>query len=180
MSTGTPEKGKRNYLDWKIVAIVAVVVVAMRLFVFSSFWVPSASMEPTFKTNTLIVATKEKAQRGEVIVFKAPHWGSDTNYTKRVMGVGGDTIGGCDNGGRLLVNGKPIVETYLNGETGCNFDPVTVPEGRLWVMGDNRGDSADSRYHTLVTGDVREGTVAEEDVAGVVHVTLWPPALVKS
>lgn len=175
-TTNTPSNKSAT---WRIFIGVAVLVTLLRAFVLSPFWVPSGSMEPTFAPNSLIVATKGEVKRGEIVVFKAPHWGGKTAYTKRVIAVGGDTVGGCDRGNRLMVNGEGMVEDYVaHGESGCNFDPVTVPEGRLWVMGDNRGDSADSRYHTLVSGSAHGGTIAEEDVKGVVHVTLWPPSRV--
>ena len=135
------------------------------------------------------------ANRGDIIVFDDPDdWlagSEDSNYTpnpvleviglapsdagnqlvKRVIGVGGDTVECCDAKGRILVNGIPIDETYLPPDTApseMEFS-VTVPEGQYWVMGDNRGNSADSRYH-------QDGQpfVPAENVVGTVFFVNWP------
>ncbi|MFV2120383.1 signal peptidase I [Streptomyces sp. Act-28] len=94
---------------------------------------------------------------------------------KRVIAVGGDTVE-CRKGGKVLVNGKALDETaYLYpGSTACDdepFGPVEVPEGRIWVMGDNRQNSLDSRYHRELPG---EGTVSNEEVVGRASVVAWP------
>jgi signal peptidase I len=96
------------------------------------------------------------------------------HLVKRVVGVGGDRVVCCDPQGRVTVNGVPLNEkAYLM--PGANpsdrrFD-VTVPKGRLWVMGDNRGNSEDSRFHQELPG---AGTVPEDDVVGKVWAIVWP------
>jgi signal peptidase I len=96
------------------------------------------------------------------------------HLVKRVIGVGGDRVICCDPQGRVTVNGVPLSEkAYLM--PGANpsdrrFD-VTVPKGRLWVMGDNRGNSEDSRFHQELPG---AGTVPEDDVVGKVWAIVWP------
>jgi signal peptidase I len=96
------------------------------------------------------------------------------HLVKRVIGVGGDHVACCDKQGRVTVNGFPLKEkSYLPKGTKPSerqFD-VKVPKGRLWVMGDNRGDSEDSRFHQDLPG---HGTVPEKDVVGKVWAIVWP------
>ena len=92
---------------------------------------------------------------------------------KRVIGVGGDTVMCCDAKGRLEINGTSINENYIyagNKPSDSNFK-VTVPKGFIWVMGDHRGDSADSRFHTE---DVHHGMVPLGDVVGRAEWVVWP------
>ncbi|MCU0263608.1 MAG: signal peptidase I [Candidatus Nanopelagicales bacterium] len=136
---------------------------------------------------------------GDVIVFKDPaNWLADPipvggvrgllseaaafvgilpattgdDLVKRVVGVGGDTIECCSPGGQIIRNGEPLDEPYIH--PGDPTDQVTfrveVPEGRLFVMGDHRSDSADSRYHL----EEDEGTVPVENVVGTAEVIMWP------
>jgi signal peptidase I len=95
------------------------------------------------------------------------------DYAKRVIGLPGDHVVCCDVGGRLTVNGTPLVESYLPVGTVASterFD-IVVSAGRLWVMGDNRNDSADSRAHL---GDPGGGTVPLDHVVGRVVAVWWP------
>lgn len=136
-------------------------------------------------------------QRGDIVVFDDPGgWldGSESaqasnpvqkalevvglfptggHLIKRVVGVGGDRVACCDDQGRLTVNGESIDEPYLM-DPGANaesrFD-VEVPEGYLWVQGDNRGNSADSRVHQ---GDPGGGFIPVESVVGKAWVRVWP------
>ncbi|NUP41675.1 MAG: signal peptidase I [Streptomyces sp.] len=97
----------------------------------------------------------------------------EQDLIKRVIAVGGDTVQCCDAQGRLLVNGTPLDEPYLypgNPPSLMTFKE-TVPKGRLWVMGDHRSDSADSRYHLRDPGD---GTIPESLVVGRAFVIGWP------
>lgn len=137
-------------------------------------------------------------QRGEVVVFHDPGgWlpeavdepnpvqnalgfiglmpsAEEKNLIKRVIAVGGDTVE-CSGTGPVKVNGKALDEPYLHpGSTPCGdkpFGPVKLPQGRIWVMGDNRQDSADSRYHQDLPGG---GTVDEDQVIGRAIVVVWP------
>ncbi|WP_051944759.1 signal peptidase I [Streptacidiphilus rugosus] len=98
---------------------------------------------------------------------------SDRDLIKRVIGVPGDTVACCDSHGRILVNGKPIDEPYLypgNPPSRIPFK-VTVPAGELWVMGDHRDISADSRFHMNEPGG---GFVPEKDVVGRAMAVVWP------
>ncbi|WSS22719.1 signal peptidase I [Streptomyces sp. NBC_01190] len=97
----------------------------------------------------------------------------EQDLIKRVIAVGGDTVTCCDTAGHLLVNGKPLNEPYIypgNPPSMMKFT-VHVPLGRLWVMGDHRSDSADSRYHTDKPGG---GTIPENLVVGRAFVIAWP------
>ncbi|MDG9719334.1 signal peptidase I [Streptomyces sp. DH24] len=98
---------------------------------------------------------------------------NEKDLIKRVVGVGGDRVKCCDTQGRVTVNGVPLEEDYLfpgNAPSSTPFD-VTVPEGRLWVMGDHRSNSADSRYHQRKGNS---GTVSEDEVVGRAVVIAWP------
>jgi signal peptidase I len=120
----------------------------------------------------------------------------ENDLVKRVIATGGQTVQ-CRADTGLTVNGKPLKEPYLNASTmmadpsvypclGSEFGPVTVPDGRLWVMGDNRTHSADSRAHCtstptdalkgiLCTGDPMSGTVPVANVIGKARFIVWPP-----
>jgi len=99
---------------------------------------------------------------------------SEDDFVKRVIATEGQTVQCCDPEGRVTVDGEPIEEPYIFENTPIEsraFGPVTVPEGRLWVMGDHRSASADSRSHI---GDEYGGTVGVDDVIGKAAVIVWP------
>ncbi|MFI5534266.1 signal peptidase I [Kitasatospora sp. NPDC051853] len=97
----------------------------------------------------------------------------EQDLIKRVIGVPGDTIECCEATGRLTVNGVPLDEPYLAPGNAPSKQPfkVTVPPGRLWVMGDHRELSADSRYHL---GEAGQGTIPMDNVLGRAFVIAWP------
>jgi signal peptidase I len=101
---------------------------------------------------------------------------SEDDFVKRVIATGGQTVQCCDPQGRVEVDGKPLDEPYIYEDTPIEsraFAPVVVPAGRLWVMGDHRSDSADSRVHV---DDRYHGTIAVSDVIGKAEVIVWPPS----
>ena len=92
---------------------------------------------------------------------------------KRVIGVGGDHVVCCNKKGLLMINDKPVTEPYIfagNKPSDMTFN-VTVPVGKIWVMGDHRGASADSRFHQ---GDINKGFVPLSKVSGRVVAVIWP------
>ena len=115
---------------------------------------PSPSMEPAIRQGQTFNAKpvrhgKYTPRRGDVVVFTMPSWnnGSSQPFVKRVVAIAGDKIACCSNG-KVTLNGAPLSEPYLAGASGpqAGFAPATVPPGGLWVMGDNRDMSADSRF----------------------------------
>ncbi|HKD97765.1 MAG TPA: signal peptidase I [Micromonosporaceae bacterium] len=178
---------------WKELPILlgAAVVVALlvRTFVVQTFYVPSDSMEHTLNLNDRVLVNKlvydfRDPRRGEVIVFTSPlDWREDPSqkdFVKRVIGVPGDHVVCCDGQGNLTINGVSLAEPYIQRTTETNqaspdtFD-VTVPAGRLWVMGDNRPSSADSRYHFRISkGNLQDSTIPISSVIGRAFVLFWP------
>lgn len=170
---------KRSSLRESILFTLGGVVVALLVHVFllQSFYIPSESMENTLLVNDRVMVNKLAyrfggVERGDIVVFKG--WdGQDT--IKRVIGVGGDTVKCCDAKRRITVNGTPLDEEDKYLYPGVypskrNFE-VKVPAGRLWLMGDHRNDSADSREHMA---DANKGTISEDDVIGRAFARYWP------
>lgn len=178
-----------------------VLAIIIKTFFLQAFYIPSESMEPEFIQNDRILVQKTsywfgEPQRGDIVVFQDPGgwlggeqtgpvgpvvkfletiglYPSGGHLVKRVIGIGGDRVICCDDQGRISVNGKSLDESYL--KPGSNnatipFD-VRVPEGHLWMMGDNRNNSWDSRGHM---GQPGGGFVSEDKVVGKVFSLIWP------
>ncbi|MBU6144575.1 MAG: signal peptidase I, partial [Acidobacteria bacterium] len=98
---------------------------------------------------------------------------NDQHLVKRVIGVGGDHVVCCDANNRITINGEPIIEPYVaqgSNPSDTEFD-VVVPKDSIWVLGDNRGNSEDSRYHPNTPG---KGFVAKQYIVGRAFVISWP------
>jgi signal peptidase I len=112
-------------------------------------------------------------QFGSSVGIGAP---PEYDLVKRVIAVGGQTVSCCDHN-RVVVDGRPLNEPYVYWMPGMDlnqapFKPVTIPKGDLWVMGDNRNNSDDSRFQA---GGGIHGVVPESDVIGVARTIIWPP-----
>ena len=143
------------------------------------FRAPTGWEEPTVEPRTNVV-TGAIRWFGQLVGVVPP---DEKDLVKRVIAVGGQTVRCCDREGRVQVSdsgpGGPwrsLVEPYVFEDDHQKFGPVTVPQGRLWVLGDHRGDSADSRYHGCTNGtcDPTVSTVPVSSVIGKAFVIAWP------
>lgn len=140
-------------------------------------------MEQTLQVNDRVVVNHtaywfNSVTAGDVVVFNGRDSLSleDKDFVKRVVGVGGDRVACCDPNGQITINGEPLNESsYLYpGDSPSDFEfDVQVPEGKLWVLGDHRSESADSRTQLGAPGG---GFVSTSQVKGQVVAILWPPS----
>jgi signal peptidase I len=184
-------------LEFLVILLVSFALVFgfVRPFVVEAFYIPSESMTPTLKVGDRVLVNKfiyrfKEPERGDIIVFKSVEGGRlppeenlieritglfrddgverppREDLIKRVVGVPGDKI--SVRGGRLLVNGEPEREPYVNNRyPDYSFSaPTTVPKGHVFVMGDNRTNSQDSRVF---------GPVPKRNVEGEAFLRFWPP-----
>ena len=156
--------------DW-IISIAAAVVMALiiRTFVVELYIVDGPSMRPTLQHEERLVVSKfiyklRDPERGEVLIFRYPRDPS-RDFIKRVIAVGGDTLEIKD--GRVYLNGQMQTEDYILEKTRTEYPKVTVPEGTVFVMGDNRNNSDDSRF-----ADV--GFVPFDLIKGKALMIFWP------
>ncbi|MFJ8564222.1 signal peptidase I [Streptomyces sp. NPDC093514] len=155
--------------------------------VYRPYTVPTDSMMPTVRPGDRLLAQRidgAEVRRGDVVIFTDSMW-SDSPMVKRVVGIGGDTVKCCGAGGGLTVNGTPLDEPYADTtrpDTGLAMPPgqtaptqtpfeVTVPEGNLFLLGDRRAASLDSRAHLQEAG---QGTVSRSAVSARVDALAWP------
>lgn len=142
--------------------------------VYQPYTVPTESMTPTVHAGDRVLAQRidgDEVRRGDVVVFTEPAWG-DMPMLKRVVGVGGDRIACCDKG-RLTLNGKAVEEPYLQRREPASGNSFTadVPEGQLFLLGDERRSSLDSRVHL---DDPGQGSVPRGAVRARVDAIAWP------
>ncbi len=167
----------RGLVEWVAIVVGAVLVALLvKTYLVQAFRIPSSSMEQTLQVGDRVMVNKLSyrigdVEPGDVVVFSRPEAaGADPtapeDLIKRVVGVGGDTISTVD--GRLVRNGAVVEEPYLQPgtQTVGIEQPVTVPEGQVWVMGDNRNNSSDSRVF---------GPIPESTIVGRAEVVMWPP-----
>lgn len=177
----------KEVVEWiKALVIAVVLVFVIRQFLFSPYIVDGSSMKPNFETDERLIVNKiiytfKEPQFGDVVVFNVPQQGR--KFVKRVIGVPGDTV--RVEGDDLYINGEKIEEPYIaeaiadakangglyNGEglrynfPNGSFTETTVPEGTIFALGDNRGDSQDSRSI---------GFVDQDEIVGRADVIFWP------
>ncbi|MEU6607430.1 signal peptidase I [Streptomyces shenzhenensis] len=154
----------------------------LNTFVAQPFQIPSGSMEGGLRIGDRVLVNKlayrfgAEPQRGDVVVFDGTGYFGDADYIKRVVGVGGDHVVCCDKEGRIEVNGRAVDETAFlhpgDSPSSVPFD-VVVPPGRLFVLGDHRSDSSDSRDHL---GSPGGGMIPVGDVIGRADWIAWPSA----
>ncbi len=168
-----------------------VIAVVVKTFLMQPFWIPSVSMEPTIQVNDRVMVNKLAYQigdvsRGDVVVFQNPLEPEEEesipeavirsvleavgirtrgldDLIKRVVALPGETVEIRD--GELLIDGAALSESYTDGSFLPDFGPVEVEDGAVFVMGDNRDESFDSR---------RFGTIPLDDLIGRAFVIIWP------
>ncbi len=149
----------RNILDWTLTLALAVIIsLSIRTYVAESRWIPSESMLPTLKVGDYLLIDKvtfkiNGISRGDIVVFDPPPASSlDKVLIKRVIGLPGDTV--SISKGLVYINGTAIDEPYELEKPINDFRAFAVPENSLFVMGDNRNNSFDSRYWGVVPMDL--------------------------
>jgi signal peptidase I len=154
--------------------VAAVLSFLIITFVVQAFYIPTGSMAPTLQVGDRILVAKfayrfRNVRRGDVIVFRYP-LASSKDFVKRVVALAGETVELRE--GLVLIDGRPLSERYPTplggGDRACTstYGPQRVPEGHLFVLGDNRCNSEDSRFF---------GFVPERNVIGRALVIYWPP-----
>jgi signal peptidase I len=163
---------RRQAVEWAVVILAALLTaMVLRVAVVQAFSIPSISMEKTLLVGDRVLVNKlnrHHLHRGEIVVFKRPP-GEEAqaikDLIKRVIALPGETVS-AENG-KLYIDGKMLSEPYLAPGTQTIMDhPVTVPAGMVWVMGDNRTQSSDSRFF---------GPIKQSSIVGHAFVRVWPP-----
>ncbi|MBW3546707.1 MAG: signal peptidase I [Actinobacteria bacterium] len=163
----------RNVVEWlTILGGALVVALVVTRFLVQAFFIPSLSMFPALNNGDRVLVNKlsyrlHEIHRGDLIVFERPSDDGSSqvkDLIKRVVALEGERIEARD--GRVLIDGKALPEPYLAPSVQTtNLEPLVVPEGHVFVMGDNRDDSRDSRFF---------GPLPEELVIGRAFVKVWP------
>jgi len=185
--TGSLPSPWDTIVDWVVtIAIAVAAVLVIKEWVVNPYRIPSSSMEPTLHcaapgvgcqagasdrvlANRFIYRFRDP-ERGDIVVFETPEeaierCGAGGTFVKRLIGLPGDTI--AQRSGVLRVNGAPLEESYVNGgPAGLDFPERTLGADEYFMMGDNRGQSCDSRQW---------GPVSRDDLIGPVFAVYWPP-----
>jgi len=167
---------RRTALEWLgVIGGGIAIALLVEAFLIQAFWIPSPSMEPTLDVGDRVLVNKlsykfHDVNRGDVVVFERPPGASTgqngeiKDLIKRVVAVGGDTVEAKE--GNVYVNGEQIDEDYLEpGTPTDNLPLTTIPEGQVFVMGDNRTNSEDSRIF---------GPIDEDAIVGRAFIRVLP------
>jgi signal peptidase I len=190
-------KRMKAYVELPLLVLAAIVVtLVVKALLAQAFYIPSGSMEPQLHVNDRVVVSRtayrlHDPNRGDIVVFPSPiaepedHGlvdgvvddvfdalaigdRGDDELIKRVVGLPGERIEAKD--GEVLIGGKVLREPYLPASVRTeDFGPVEVPEGEVFVMGDNRGNSHDSRFSDI-------GTIEVDALVGRAIARVWPPS----
>src|SRR5215211_5950936 len=167
-----PRKKSGGALEYLVILLVSFALVFgfVRPFVMEAFWIPSGSMIPTLEIGDRVLVNKfiyrfTEPKRGDILVFQSVD-NPNEDLIKRVVGLPGDKI--AVRGGKLFMNGKPQKEPYTNKKLPDRsfYAKTTVPKNHVFVMGDNRANSADSRVF---------GALPEKNIEGEAFLRFWPP-----
>jgi signal peptidase I len=159
-------------LEYLVILLVSFALVFgfVRPFVMEAFWIPSGSMIPTLEIGDRVLVNKfiyrfTEPKRGDIVVFTSVD-NPKEDLIKRFIGLPGEKI--AVRGGKLFLNGEPQKEPYTNKKLPDRsfFARITVPKGHVFVMGDNRGNSADSRVF---------GPLPKKNIEGEAFLRFWPP-----
>jgi len=163
-----------------LVLVCLVFLLILNAFVVQPFQIPSGSMEDGLRIGDRVLVNKlayrfgAEPRRGDVVVFDGTGYFGNADYIKRVVGVGGDRVVCCDKEGRIEVNGRSVDESSFlyPGDTPSTVPfHVVVPDGTLFVLGDHRSVSSDSRDHL---GSPGGGMIPVSDVIGRADWIVWP------
>jgi signal peptidase I len=171
LTADSPEKKKspkRELMEWAAcIGLAVVLALAIHTWLGQLVTVNGPSMEPNLYTGEKVLVGKPEyyfvnPKRGDIVLVRYP--GSPENFIKRVIALGGETL--SVSNGVVFINGKALEEPYVASPAKVDMDEITVPQGSIFVMGDNRNDSTDSR-------DV--GPIPLEHVVGRAYWLAWPP-----
>jgi signal peptidase I len=163
----------RSAVEWVVIVVAALLAALLiKTFLLQAFYIPSDSMNPTLVTGDRVLVNKlsyhfHDVHRGDIVVFKRPPGENDPtikDLIKRVIGLPGETIEGRD--GQIVVDGRVLNESYVaKNSPMSDFAPRKVPPGHYFVMGDNRGNSKDSRVF---------GPISKSLIVGRAFIRVWP------
>ncbi len=160
----------REIWEWVTVIGAAVIIsLLINTFIIVNCVVPTSSMERTIMSNDRLIGFRlaylfDDPERGDILIFKYPD-DESILYVKRLIGMPGDTVEIYD--GKVYVNGEELEEPYLSVVTEGTFGPYEVPEGHYFMMGDNRNNSADSRFWTHTY-------LSRKKIVGKAGFRYWP------
>jgi signal peptidase I len=169
---GKGDRRVRNAVEWLLIVGGALITALLvKTFLLQAFFIPSLSMSPTLEEGDRVLVNKlsydlHDVHRGDLVVFERPPAEPTgiKDLIKRVVALPGETIEARD--GNVYVNGEPLDESYLeDGVRTDNLPRQVVPDGHLFVMGDNRANSYDSRMFGAIDADL---------VVGRAFMRVWP------